>query len=175
MRKKIGAKKPIRLPATVSNVRKFKSLSAMKMAQLKVENLKKRTFSKMQWSLRAYNDWRLQRMAKDDVDVRIIDADLSNLGGLKKQNLCFTLCHFIAEVTKVRDVKDYPGKTLYEMLMSIQKFLHLNRLMSKILDKPEFVDLKVVLDNIMKERAERNIGITVRQAAYIPYDVVKDL
>ena len=38
--------------------RKFKSLSTTKLAQLKTSHLNKRTFSKMQWGVRTYNEWR---------------------------------------------------------------------------------------------------------------------
>ena len=92
-----------------------------------------------------------------------------------KENLCYGLCRFIAEVTKVRNGKDYPGKTLYEMLTSIQKYLHQNRLPWKLLDDGNFIDLKIVLDNIMKERAAQNIGMTTKQASHIPYEVEQEL
>ena len=146
------------------------------MAQLKIEKLKKRTFSKMQWSVRAYNDWRAQKLLDvGNFDQKIYEADLTKLEFLTKSNLCYALCRFMAEVTKVKDSKDYPGKTLYEMLTSIQKFLHQNRVMWKLLDDVEFMDLKVVLDNIMKERTVQNIGMTVKQASYIPYSVEEDM
>ena len=58
--------------------RKFKSLSTTKLAQLKTSHLKKRTFSKMQWGVRAYNEWRKAKL--DDIvnfDVKVFEADLS--------------------------------------------------------------------------------------------------
>ena len=71
----------------------------------------------MQWSLRAYNDWRQQRLESgENFDIKIFYADLGKLECLMKENLCYALCRFIAEVTKVCDGKDYPGKTLYEIL-----------------------------------------------------------
>ena len=48
---------------------------------------------------------------------------------------------------------------LYEMVLSIQKFLHQNSKLWKILDDIEFRDVKIVLDNVMKEHAEQNIGM----------------
>ena len=47
--------------------------------------------------------------------------------------------------------------------------------MWKLLDEVDFLDLKVVLDNVMKERAAQNIGMTVKQASYIPYEVENEL
>ena len=81
----------------------------------------------------------------------IYEADLNRLDKLEKGNLEHALCHFIAEVTKVRGEGHYPGKTLYQMVVAIQKYLHINRLMWRLIDGPEFIDLKTVLDNIMQE------------------------
>ena len=106
----------------------------------------------MQWSVRAYIQWRKQKL--DDVvnfDIKVFDVDLENLDKLDKASFCHAMCRFIAEVTKVKDGSDYPGKTLYEMATSIQKYLHQNRVMWKLLDDIDFTDLKVVLDNVMKE------------------------
>ena len=103
---------------SVSNVtRKFKNLSASKIAQLKTEKIKQRTFNKMQWSVKAYNQWRTERLSDpSNFDVKIFESDLEQLMMLTKANLCYSLCIFIAEVTKVKDGTDYPGKTLYEMI-----------------------------------------------------------
>ena len=72
------------------------------------------------------------------------------------------MCIFIAEVNKVKDGSDYPGKMLYEMVTSIQKYLHQNKVMWTLLDDIEFMDLKVTLDNVMKEQAASNIGMVVK-------------
>ena len=151
-RKRLMLKRPIGVIGAVSNVRKFKNLTRKKLADLKTNKLKKRTFSKMQWSVRAYIQWRKQKL--EDVtnfDIKVFDADIENLGKLDKASFYHAMCRFIAEVTKVKDGTDYPGKTLYEMVTSIQKYLHQNRVMWKLLDDVEFIDLKVVLDNVMKE------------------------
>ena len=130
----------------------------------------------MQWSVKAYNQWRSDKLSDPiQFDVKIFESDLAKLKLLTKDNLCYSLCILIAEVTKVSNLKDYPGKTLYEMLTSIQKYLHQNRLMWKILDVVQFLDLKVVLDNIMKEHAAQNIGMTVKQVVTMPYEVENEL
>ena len=59
---------------------------------------------------------------------------------------------------------DYPGKTLYEMIICIQKHLNENGVNWKLLEDSEFKTLKTVLDNVMKEHAESNIGLNKCQA-----------
>ena len=55
------------------------------------------------------------------------------------------------------------------MIVSIQKYLNENHLGWKLLDDPDFLEVKTVLDNLMKERAAFNIGVTKRQAEVITY------
>ena len=51
--------KPIGGAKAVS--RKFKTINPSKLALLKTNILKKCTYSKMQWGVRTYNQWRQQR------------------------------------------------------------------------------------------------------------------
>ena len=90
-------------------------------------------------------------------------------------NLKHSLCHFVPEVTKVKGEGLYPGKTLYQLIVAIQKYLHINRIMLRLVDGPEFLGLRNVLDNVMKERTAMNIGVTKRQAAIITYEVEENL
>ena len=106
----------------------------------------------------------------ENFDVKVFEANLEEPCKLDKVS-----CNFIPEVTKVKDGSDYPGKTLYEMVISIQKYLHQNSIFWKIIDDPEFRDVCTVLDNVMKERVERNIGMVRKQANYIDYSVENDL
>ena len=176
MRRNVGLKRPLGIPKTVSNVRQFKKVTASRLDDLKKRHLKKKTFSKMQWGVRAYNDWRNQRlMDKSSFDAKLLEADLTNVPNLSKENLVHALCMFIPEVTKLKDGSDYPGKTLYEMVTSIQKYLHQNNKFWKLLDDCEFRDVRTVLDNVMKERAEQNIGLVKKQANYIPHDIENSL
>ena len=152
-------------------MRRLKTLTSTKLAQLKIKQIKKRTFSKMQWGVRAYCDWRSQRLSDViNFDVKIDEADLLNVQKLCPNAFIHSMCRFIPEVTKVRDGSDYPGKTLYEMVTCIQKYLHENGKYWKLLDDMYFNEIRTVLDNVMKERALNNIGTTVRQAGYITVD-----
>ena len=99
----------------MSNVRKFKTIIDEKMIQLKKNRLKRHTFAKVQWAVRAYCEWR-NSILSDPVtyDYRVYVSDIKNPGSLDRSNLEFALCKFIAEVTKIKDGSDYPGCTLYQ-------------------------------------------------------------
>ena len=144
---------------TVSTVRCFKNVTDTKLRDLKTRWMKKRTFNKMKWGVRAFNEWRTNKLlCPEQYDVHIEKANLDNVRNVKKESLIVAMCKFIPEITKVRDGSDYPGKTLYEMVVSIQKFLNENNIPWKILDDPEFIEVRTVLDNVMKERALFNVG-----------------
>ena len=101
--------------------------------------------------------------------------NLDDVSKLEKNSFIHSLCNFIPEVTKVKDGSDYPGKTLYEMVTSIQKYLNQNNAFWKLLDHNEFCDVCTILDNVMKERASINIGTVKRQASYIDVNVENEL
>ena len=122
----------------------------------------------MMWGVRAYQDWRKNKLAQNcSYDKDVTDANLEDLTTVTKQNLENALCIFIAEVTKVCG-EDFPGKTLYQLSVSIQKYLNESGLMWKLVDGRDFKQFRIVLDNVMKERAQQNISMTVRKAEFIP-------
>ena len=137
----------------------FKSVSDEKLQELKEHKLKKCTYAKKMWGVRTYKEWRMERL-KECYDIRIWQADLDNVEGISVDCFLFAMCKFLAEVTKQKDGSDYPGHTLYHLVISIQKFL--NGKPWKLVEGVEFVELKHVLDNLMKDRAERNIGTVVK-------------
>ena len=160
----------------MSNVRRFKSITDEKLKQLKEQRLKKRSFAKVQWAVRAYCDWRNHRLSDPlTYDYRIFEADINQCSKLGKMQFEYSMCKFIAEVTKVKDGSDYPGKTLYQLCIAIQKHLNMNGVYWKIVEGDEFVQLRTVLDNVMKERAEQNIGMVVHQAEYITPSLENEL
>ena len=178
MSKKLGLKRPVGVRKFVSKatIRKFKRVPTAKLSELKMKHLKKRTFNKMQWGVRAFSEWRLSKLSEiENYDELVFESDLKNVSGLTKQGLIHSLCMFIPEVTKVKDGSDYPGKTLYEMITSIQKYLHQNNLPWKLIDGPEFIDVKMVFDNVMKESATNNIGMVKKQAQFISLDIENDM
>ena len=56
-------------------------------------------------------------------DCRIFETNLEEVNILTKANLAYSLCKFIPEVTKVKDGAPYPGATLYQLVIVIQRHL----------------------------------------------------
>ena len=141
--------------------------------ELKKVQMKKRSETKMMWAVRAFNECRNNRL--NDIlafDNNIFEANLNDVEHLTKEKLEYGMCRFIPEVRKLKSGDDYPGKTLYEMCVAIQKFVNIKGKNWKLVDGPE---LRNVLDNVIKERAFRNIGIFKRQAAVIPMNFESEL
>ena len=57
---------------------------------------------------------------------------------------------FIPEVNRKKGKGPYLGRTLYQLVISIQKYLHVNKIYLKIIDDPEFEDDRPrnILDNM---------------------------
>ena len=72
-------------------------------------------------------------------------------------------------MTKSKGEGLYPGKTLYQMIVAIQKYLNVNKINWKLVDSkdPEFSELRTVLDNVMKERASLGIDRNCKEASRI--------
>ena len=145
--------------------------------ELKKLKLKKRTEAKMNWGIRAYNDWREQRLVNFKYDVGIFYADLKDLESLTKENFQHNMCRFIPEVTKSHGNGPYPGKTLYQLVIAIQKYLNINKIGWKLVDlkSNEFEELRNVLDNVMKERTKNNVGTVKKQTDIISLEYEEQL
>ena len=63
-----------------------------------------------------------------------MEVDFDVVKSILKENLIHSLCRFIPEITKKKDGSPYPGKTLYEMIVSIQKYLNQNDVPWKIIE-----------------------------------------
>ena len=121
--------------------------------------------------MRAFSEWRKNKLeSRDNFDPIIYETDLERCDSLTKANLCYSLCCFIPEITKLKDGSLYPGCTLYQMIIAIQRYLSENGLNWKLIEGCEFSSVKTVLDNVMKERARDNIGTVKRQANVVTYD-----
>ena len=122
-----------------STAHHFKNLTDAKMKELKENSLKIRTFAKFQWAVRAFKEWCNVKLADPTTyDYRIYLSDLDNVAKLNKDSFQFVMCHFISDVTKVKDGSDYPGRTLYQMYVSILKHLNHNGLNWKLVEGSNF-------------------------------------
>ena len=85
--RKIGGVKPlVARPQTVSKC-KFNFTSDAHIEQLKLIKLKKKTESKVNWAVSAYNEWRNDRLENFKYDYPIYNADLMNLDNLDPEDL----------------------------------------------------------------------------------------
>ena len=154
----------------------FAFTTEKKIMDLKKIQLK-RTEAKMNCAVNSFMEWRDARLETYTYDYGIHMCDLFDLKSLEKMNLNHSLCRFIPEVTKSKGEGPYPGRTLYQMVVCIQKYLNINKIQWKLLDPHDqaFTDLRTVLDNVMKERASLGIGTTKKQAETITYDYEEKL
>ena len=148
----------------------FNFTSEDRIERLKQVKLKKNSEAKVDWAVSAYIDWRDEHLTNFHYDAPIYFANLLELETLEKNNLNHALCRFIPEVTRKRGEGPYPGATLYQMIVAIQRYLFVNKIRWKMLDDPEFEDMCTVLDNVMRERTAQNIGVVKKQAGLITYE-----
>ena len=122
-RSQIGQKLGFGASKTVSNAHRFRSFSDEKMKELQKETIKKRTFVKIKWAVKVFSDWQTNFLSSSDTfDVRVYESDIDRVDLLEKESFEFSMCKFLSEVRKVNG-DEYPGKTLYHMVVSIQKHL----------------------------------------------------
>ena len=128
----------------MSKATRFKKISEDKLSQLKKAKIKTRTLSKMRWAVKAYSDWRHTRISEvTGFDVRIYESDLERVDLLEKDSFEYAMCKFLAEVTKI-DGSDYPGKTLYHLIVSTQKHINTKGKSWKLIENPNFNQLRTV-------------------------------
>ena len=119
------------------------------------------TSKKITWVFNMYNQWREYR--NNIPRLEDIFCDLKNLDMVTASDLCFAMTRFITEVRKI-DGTQFPGKTIYEIVVCVQMFLETQGFNYKLIDGKDFTDLKYTLDNVMKQRTEEGVGIFTKQA-----------
>ena len=125
--------------------------------------------------MNAYNEWHQARIDSSNYENFIVESDLNDLGSLQKKQFKSSLCCFVPEVTKSKGDGPYPGKTLYQMIVAIQKFLEINKIKWRLIHGSEFDELKTVLDNVMKEHCAENVGTIRKQADIISYEFEENM
>ena len=103
-----------------------------------------------------YHQWRWYRV--NQPNLKGISCDLDNKDTISKSSLNAAMCKFITEIKKL-DGSEYPGKTLYDIVICVQFHLEKMGLQWKLLVQEEFSDLKYTLDNLMKKRVSEGVGI----------------
>ena len=81
-----------------------------------------------------------------NLDVRIYKSDIDHVELLERDSFKFALCNFLVEV----DGSEYPGATLYHLVVSIQKHLNGNGKGWKLVKGMQFPKIHTELNNLMK-------------------------
>ena len=118
------------------------------LVKLSHKNFSKETMKKVRWVRKMYNEWRAYRHANG---FEFITCDIEDPKSICEESLTFALCRFITEVKKVNS-EDFPGKTLYDIIICIQFHLECLGFSYKLINHAAFKDLKFTLDNTMKMR-----------------------
>ena len=122
---------------------------------------------KWAWALRAFEEWRRERNLAISKDGDSVEQKLhSSLEEMSDDHLDHSLARFVAEVRKV-DGKEYPGKTIYEMINSIQTYLRVEcKRNLTLIDKSScvFRKLNSALNYVLKDRAQQGLGVEICQA-----------
>ena len=112
----------------------------------------------MKWAVNMYSQWRINKMGSGYISDQIVNANLDVINEVSKADLCFALSRFICEVKKL-DGSEYPPNTLREIIIMVQMYLNEQGIYWKLLDDIQFVYLRNVLDNTMKERHADGLGV----------------
>ena len=130
------------------------------LVELTDKNFSPETMKKIRWVRKMYREWRSHRHS---LGLEYIECDLEDKDTITCSSLKFALCRFITEVKKVNG-DDFPGKTLYDIIVCIQFHLECLGFAYKLINDEGFHDLKYTLDNTMKMRTAAGIGISVKNA-----------
>ena len=109
-----------------------------------------------------FADWRDYRNSASSSQSPI-DCDLEDPTTFTPESFSFVMCRFIPEIRKL-DGGEFPGKTLYEIVLCVQFHLETLGINWKILDEQSFSSIRYTLDNIMKIRTQQGIGNQSKQA-----------
>ncbi|CAG2195298.1 unnamed protein product [Mytilus edulis] len=161
---------PISIAATVTgpentNKRIKRIVSDDEIKRIAVKSTADNTKKKMRWAINVFRKWQLERneLAKRDENISCIAPDIEEM---TKDELCYSLSRFICEVIK-ENGEDYPGQTLYEILINIQMYFEQKGKCYKFLNEDAFLQVKNTLDFTMKQRAAAGLGINKKKAETI--------
>ena len=59
------------------------------------------------------------------------------------------VCRFISEIMKNQGTGPFSGATLYQMIVTVQKYLFINKIKWKLIESEDFQGMRTVLDNVM--------------------------
>ncbi len=136
-----------------------KALTDKELDELSGKKFSLNAERKISWAIELFRDWKTERMKDPECLTEIMWCSLEDKT-LTKSHLCRTLCSFVNEVRR-KDSQEYPGKTLYDLVLCVQFYLEQKGIFWKLIDDQEFVRLKFTLDNLMKKRCAERLGGTL--------------
>ena len=104
------------------------------------------TMKNINWVTNMFNEWREVRNSNPEMEY--MHADLDAVSTLTVKNLSYAICRFITEIRKP-DGSEFPGKTMYEIVICIQFYLETRGFAWKIVDDEKFRVVKYTLDNLV--------------------------
>ncbi len=145
-----------------------KPVSEKELAKLGEKTFAASTERKILWAVNLFRDWCFTRIRVPGSDGRLRWCDIND-SRIQASNLSYCLCRFLSEVCHA-DGTEYPAKTLYNIVIMIQ--MHCDKLGKtwKLVNGPQFVDVKNTLDNLMKQRSRQNMGSENRSADPISFE-----
>ena len=122
-------------------------LSQDDLTDLSHKNFSDETMKKVRWVKKMFSDWREYR--NNISRGQMIFCDLEDAHTITVENLNFAVCHFIMEVKKL-DGSDFPGRTLYDIVICLQFTLEKLGYSFRLLNQDDFKRVRFTLDNLMK-------------------------
>ena len=126
----------------------------------------KATRQKADWAYKVFEQWRIWKSASEAIPPLL---------EMCAQELDNNLSTFVREARK-EDGSRYPGKTLFELIASIQKYICLHGQQINLLRKDSGMDnLRLALDYEMQQSAKEGVGLRERKADYVAFDQESNL
>jgi len=164
---RIGHVPPV-VTSNVSHASRLNIKSDSEIQKMALDRIPKNTLYKNNWAVNTFTFWQNERnklALNSSLNISAIHPELEEM---TKDELNYALSRFVSEMKK-KDGNDYPGQTLYELVMAIQNHLSVKGKCYRFLNDPSFKQLQDSLDCIMKTRCAAGIGIQKRQAQVLSF------
>ncbi len=156
-------------PVPAQPALRFKTASSSNdLKKLSGKTFAESTDKKIAWAVKLYMSWRRSRIEADTAQGDIEGANLYD-ERVDPGQLGRSLCCFLNEVRRA-DGEEYPGNTLYSLLVMIQLHLEKQGKDWKLMEGSNFLCVHNTLDNLMKQRALARISKAAKSADPISVD-----
>ncbi len=127
--------------------------------QLSAKTFAENTQRKVQLAVGLFDSWHQHRLSLPMCSHEIMFCNIRDPKRVNKVHLGQVLCFFINEIRR-KDSVEYEARTLYDIVICLQFHFESTGLFWKLIDDPEFTNLKWTLDNLMKARCTEKLGTT---------------